>query len=52
MEGAVFNDMYIHPLPKGEDESTIDGSSVNTPLVLEGISLGHFRGFLRVLYRL
>jgi len=44
--------MFSLPTPGGEDDSLLEGNSLEHPIVLEGVEARHFRVFLRVLYPL
>lgn len=45
--GTIFEAMFT--LPPG-DKSTIEGTSLDNPITLDGIAEEHFRAFLRALY--
>ena len=47
--GTVFEAMFALPLG---GEVPVEGTSIETPIVLEGIDEQHFDAFLRVLYPL
>ena len=47
--GTVFEAMFALP-PGGE--APVEGTSIKTPIVLEGVDEQHFHAFLRVLYPL
>ncbi|KAF9552807.1 hypothetical protein CPC08DRAFT_768030 [Agrocybe pediades] len=50
--GTIFETMFTlpQPVPAGGDESGVEGSSRDNPIVLQGVNENEFRIFLRVLY--
>jgi hypothetical protein len=51
VEGTVFETMFALPLST-ENSGPPEGSTDKSPIILEGISKAHFRGFLRAIYRM
>ncbi|KAF8190847.1 hypothetical protein BJ912DRAFT_964914, partial [Pholiota molesta] len=51
VEGTVFETMFALPLST-ENSGPPEGSTDKSPIILEGISKAHFRGFLRAIYRI
>lgn len=51
VEGTVFETMFALPPPQ-ENSGHLEGSTDKSPIILEGISKAHFRGFLRAIYRM
>jgi hypothetical protein len=53
VEGTVFETMFALPPPQENNSGRPDapeGSTDKFPIILEGISKAHFRGFLRAIY--
>ena len=47
--GTVFEAMFALP-PGNDNEICPEGTSLDSPIVLEGVAEDQFRAFLRVLY--
>jgi hypothetical protein len=49
--GTIFEAMFALPSSK-ENGIPVEGTSLDNPIILDGVTEEHFRAFLRILYPL